>query len=64
MSGLDTTVYGSSDLEGSYAYTELKALYYGPGSLETALPALLQKFGAKKALIVTGRSLFEKVSNL
>ncbi|KAI0689967.1 alcohol dehydrogenase IV [Cytidiella melzeri] len=60
MSAMDTTSYGSSELEGSYAYTELSTVYYGPGCVEKALPTLLQKFSAKKALIVTGKSLFEK----
>ncbi|KAI0344579.1 alcohol dehydrogenase IV [Trametopsis cervina] len=60
MSALDTTSYDSSDLQGVYTYTDLKAVYYGPGSIETALPTLLEKLGAKKALIVTGKSLFEK----
>jgi hypothetical protein len=33
----------------------------GPGSVETALPKLLEILGAKRALIVTGKSLLEKV---
>ena len=61
MSALDSTVHASTDLVGSYAYTELKQVYYGPGIVETALPTLLQKFHAKKALIVTGKSLHDKV---
>jgi hypothetical protein len=62
MSGLDTTQYESSATQGFYAYTEtLKGVYYGPGSIKTALPQLLETLGAKKALIVTGRSLHEKV---
>lgn len=52
----------SSNLSGSYAYTDtLKGVYYGPGSIKTALPKLLGILGAKKALLVTGRSLFHKV---
>ncbi|KAI0779924.1 iron-containing alcohol dehydrogenase [Fomes fomentarius] len=51
----------SSNLNGSYAYTDtLKGVYYGPGSVKTALPKLLGILGAKKALVVTGRSLFHK----
>ncbi|RDX48032.1 alcohol dehydrogenase IV [Lentinus brumalis] len=50
-----------SNLSGSYAYTDtLKGVYYGPGSVKTALPQLLDILGAKKALIVTGKSLFHK----
>jgi len=50
-----------SSVHGHYAYTDtLKDVFYGPGVLETALPKLLHKLGVKKALIVTGRSLFEK----
>ncbi|KAH9944707.1 iron-containing alcohol dehydrogenase [Amylocystis lapponica] len=61
MSGLDNTAYHSSELQGSYAWTEtLKGVYYGPGSLATALPKLLKTIGATKALIVTGKSLHDK----
>ncbi|KAI0717294.1 hypothetical protein C8T65DRAFT_828326, partial [Cerioporus squamosus] len=35
-------------------------VFYGPGSVKTALPRLLDILGAKKALIVTGKSLFHK----
>lgn len=46
---------------GSYAYIDtLKGVYYGPKCVETALPELLDTLGAKRALIVTGRSLRNK----
>ena len=62
MSALDINDYASTDLRGTYAYHEqLKKIFYGPGVVETALPELLNLFGAKKAVIVTGKSLFEKV---
>lgn len=62
MSALDRTQYGSSALEGYYGWTDtLKGVYYGPGSVSTALPKLLQTLQVKKALVVTGRSLYEKV---
>lgn len=62
MSALDTTIYESSDLQGFYGWTNtLKGIQYGPGCLETALPKFLNILGVKKALIVTGRSLYEKV---
>ena len=64
MSAMDLTNYGSSDLQGYYSYPNIKAVYYGPGCIETALPKLLSTLGSKKALIVTGKSLFEKVSGL
>jgi alcohol dehydrogenase class IV len=49
-------------LHGSYAWTDtLKGVYYGPGSVATALPKLLHTLGVKKALVVTGRSLYTKV---
>ena len=52
----------SSGLTGSYGYTDtLKGVHFGPGSTKTALPKLLNTIGAKKALVVTGRSLFTKV---
>lgn len=61
MSGLDNTQYESTNLSGYYAYTEtLKGVYYGPGSVATALPKLLNLLGAKKALLVTGKSLHDK----
>ncbi|KJA29050.1 hypothetical protein HYPSUDRAFT_33570 [Hypholoma sublateritium FD-334 SS-4] len=61
MSSLDTTTFATSPLEGYYSWTDtLKGVYYGPGSTKTALPSLLKTLGAKKALIVTGRSLHEK----
>ena len=63
MSTLDTTVYESSTLQGSYAWTDtLKGIEYGPGSLEAALPKFLGVLGAKKALIVTSKSLVHKVT--
>ncbi|GJE95880.1 alcohol dehydrogenase IV [Phanerochaete sordida] len=61
MSTVDTTNYDSTDLNGFYSWTEtLRGIQYGPGCLETALPKFLDLIGAKKALIVTGRSLYEK----
>ncbi|CDO75524.1 hypothetical protein BN946_scf184871.g5 [Trametes cinnabarina] len=61
MSSLDSTKYDSSDLRGSYSWTEpLKGIYYGPGSVKTALPKLLDILGAKKALVLTGRTLHDK----
>jgi len=61
MSGLDTTPYESTSLRGFYSWTDtLKGVYYGPGSVATALPKLLTTIGAKKALVVTGKSLREK----
>ncbi|KIY50306.1 Dehydroquinate synthase-like protein [Fistulina hepatica ATCC 64428] len=46
---------------GFYAWSDtLCGVYYGPGCVQTALPELLEKVSAKKALIVTGKSLFEK----
>jgi hypothetical protein len=51
-----------SALSGSYGWTStLKSVKYGPGSVATALPALIKLLGVKKALIVTGFSLHTKV---
>lgn len=62
MSILDFTPPMSTALEGYYAWTDtLKGVYYGPGSVKTALPKLLKTLGVKKALIVTGKSLHDKV---
>ncbi|OCH89003.1 iron-containing alcohol dehydrogenase [Obba rivulosa] len=61
MSGLDKATTESASLHGSYAWTDtLKGVQFGPGCITTALPKLLTTLGAKKALIVTGRSLREK----
>ena len=50
------------DLYGSYSWSNAsKGLYYGPGCMESALSKLIGDIGASKALIVTGRSLKEKV---
>ena len=63
MSSLDASVLDSSPLQGFYSWTDtLKGVYYGPGSIVHALPKLLDTLGVKKALIVTGRSLYEKVT--
>jgi len=52
----------SASLQGSYVWTDtLKGVYHGPGSVATALPKLLHILNAKKALIVTGKSLYSKV---
>ncbi|KAI9509496.1 alcohol dehydrogenase IV [Russula earlei] len=51
----------SADLNGYYAWTRtLEGLYYGPGSVLTALPKLLDTLGGSKAMIVTGKSLYTK----
>ncbi|EIN11780.1 alcohol dehydrogenase IV [Punctularia strigosozonata HHB-11173 SS5] len=61
MSVLDTTTHASSSLQGFYGWTDtLKGVYYGPGSVSTALPKLLETLGGKRALVVTGKSLREK----
>lgn len=60
MSAIEST---TGSLQGFYGWTDtLKGVYYGPGSLKTALPKLLDTLGKKKALIVTGKSLHDKVS--
>ena len=52
----------STESHGYYAWTDtLEGVYYGPGSVSTALPKLLDTLGASKALIVTGNSLYTKV---
>lgn len=63
MSVLDPSQYPSTNLQGFYAWTDtLKGVHYGPGSVHTALPKLLGIIGIKRALVVTGKSLYEKVS--
>ncbi|RDB25420.1 Alcohol dehydrogenase 2 [Hypsizygus marmoreus] len=48
-------------MSGFYSWTDtLKGVYYGPGSTTTALPKLLNTLGIKKALVVTGTSLYNK----
>ncbi|KAF9566696.1 alcohol dehydrogenase IV [Agrocybe pediades] len=62
MSSLDATITSdSSSISGFYSWTDtLKGVYYGPGSVKTALPKLLSVLGVKKALVVTGKSLHSK----
>jgi len=61
MSSLDATTSDAANLSGFYGWTDtLKGVYYGPGSVKTALPKFLDLLGVKKALIVTGKSLHEK----
>jgi len=53
----------TSAISGFYAYTQtLKGVYYGPGSVNKSLISILEGFGSKKVLIVTGKSLREKVN--
>ncbi|KAF7330835.1 Alcohol dehydrogenase IV [Mycena venus] len=50
-----------SSLSGSYGWTDtLKSVQYGPGCVATALPKFIETLGVKKALIVTGRTLYTK----
>ena len=52
----------SLELSGNYASTRtLQGVYYGPGSVSTALPKLLDTLRASKAMVVTGNSLYTKV---
>ena len=65
MSAVDTntSAVSNSELYGSFTYSEtLKGIYYGPGSVKTALPKLISTLGVSKALIVTGRSLHTKTT--
>lgn len=53
----------NSEISGNYTITDtFNAVHYGPGCLASALPLLLDALGAKRALIVTGRSLSTKVN--
>jgi hypothetical protein len=63
MSSISSDSPTSTQYHGFYGWTDtLKGVYYGPGSLGTALPKLLDKLGGSKALIVTGKSLYHKVA--
>ncbi|TFY64695.1 hypothetical protein EVG20_g5863 [Dentipellis fragilis] len=62
MSTLLADKHESTNLQGFYSWVEpIKGIYYGPGSITTALPKLRAAIGGKKALIVTGHSLYHKV---
>ncbi|KIY73131.1 Dehydroquinate synthase-like protein [Cylindrobasidium torrendii FP15055 ss-10] len=53
----------SETLAGSYGWTDtISGVYYGPGSVTTALPKLMKSLGGTKALIVTGKSLYTKTN--
>lgn len=59
---LPTATMSASAISGFYAYTQtLKGVYYGPGSVKDSLIPVLEGFGSKKVLIITGKSLREKV---
>ena len=52
----------STELSGDYAWIHsLQGVYYGPGSVSTVLPKLLDTLGTSKAMVVTGNSLYTKV---
>jgi hypothetical protein len=45
------------------AYNDtLKGVYYGPKCVETALPNLLDMLGAKRAPVVAGKTIRDKVT--
>ncbi|KAM6502209.1 alcohol dehydrogenase IV [Amanita muscaria] len=60
MSTLELPEEQSSSIHGYYSYSGLKAIYYGPGSMKSSLPKLLDTLKVTKALVVTGKSLHEK----
>jgi len=43
--------------EGTYYTSPLQAVYYGADSIQRGLPESLERFGTKRAFIVTGNSL-------
>jgi len=45
-------------------HSDLKGVYYGPGSVKSSLISVLEGFGTKKVLIVTGKSLRNKVGRI
>ncbi|KAI0293943.1 alcohol dehydrogenase IV [Russula brevipes] len=56
-----STQIPSTEVSGYYAWTNtLEGVHYGPGSVVTALPKLLDSLGGSKALVVTGNSLYTK----
>lgn len=62
MSATENTKCETTNIYGFYSWTDtLKGVYYGPGSVKTALPILLGTTGAKRALVITGRTLHTKV---
>lgn len=44
-----------------FGFTELDSVHYGPGCITEVLPKLLKALGAKKVLLLTGKSLYTKV---
>ncbi|KAJ3724587.1 alcohol dehydrogenase IV [Lentinula raphanica] len=62
MSIVDYSVeHPSTELQGFYGWTDtLRGIQYGPGSVSTALPKFFKLLGVSKALVLTGRSLYEK----
>ncbi|KAJ3920425.1 alcohol dehydrogenase IV [Lentinula edodes] len=64
MSIVDYSVeYPSTELQGFYGWTDtLRGIQYGPGSVSTALPKFFKLLGVSKALVLTGKSLYEKAN--
>ncbi|KAF9464993.1 alcohol dehydrogenase IV [Collybia nuda] len=65
MSAMDNGKHDGNpnSLHGFYGWTDtLKGVFYGPGSVKTALPKLLSTLGVRNALVVTGKSLYTKTS--
>ncbi|KAF9070607.1 alcohol dehydrogenase IV [Rhodocollybia butyracea] len=62
MSIVDYSVeHPSTELQGFYGWTDtLHGIQYGPGSVSTALPKFFKLLGVSKALVLTGKSLYEK----
>ncbi|KAJ3808998.1 alcohol dehydrogenase IV [Lentinula aff. lateritia] len=62
MSIVDYSIeYPSTELQGFYGWTDtLRGVQYGPGSVSIALPKFFNLLGVSKALVLTGRSLYEK----
>jgi len=55
-----STNIDDATISGFYSWTDtLKGVYYGPGSVKTALPELLKTIRGTKVLVVTGKSLKE-----
>jgi len=49
----------TADVSGTYSYTALQTIRYGPGCISD-LPMLMDRFSAKRAMILTGKSLKTK----
>ena len=63
MSIISRDTHPSTTYQGHYSWhLNLQGIFYGPGCIKTALPQLLDDLGIKRAMLLTSKSVLNKVS--